>query len=426
MNTGCGEVNGYPGTEHFMFAHKITIAFVFVSMLGTLLPTLKQCSADTVEISGGGHVSGSVKRVSETKVPYVVVEVDSDIRVAIPESRVRRVVTSDELAEYRRRAAIAGNDAELNYELARWCSGKYLTAQFRYHMQRAITLKPDHAYARAALNYVQDNGQWVKHADLQRSRGMISVGGVWQLPEVVAIQKTQEENEIASKKWIKDIARLRSQFMTGGKAGPEAFATISAIEDPLAASAIAGELMDSRRPNKVQPRQLRQLWIKLLGRFENMVAVEALVRTGVEENDDVIREAALEQLQQYGAGSAVATYVPMLKSNNNQEVNRAARALSFFANSELTFPLIDALVTEHKTTTPAGPAMQFGFGDNGNVGTQMGSKPKTTVTPKQNPAVLSVLKTIEPDVDYGYNETRWREHFARKLTAYDGDLRRDP
>ena len=74
-------------------------------------------SADTVELSGGGHLTGEVSRKPDS----VIVRVDDEIQVALPASRVRRVVDSDQLATYRQRVALAGDDAELQYQLAIWC-----------------------------------------------------------------------------------------------------------------------------------------------------------------------------------------------------------------------------------------------------------------------------------------------------------------
>jgi hypothetical protein len=70
--------------------------------------------------------------------------------------------------------------------------------------------------------------------------------------------------------------------------------------------------------------------------------------------------------------------------------------------------------------------MQLGFANNGGGGMAAGGKPKVIYERQKNPDVLSMLQELEPDVDFGYDEARWREYFARKRTAYSGDLRRDP
>ncbi len=383
--------------------------------------------ADTVELSGGGHLSGEAKRKGE----FAVVKVDDEIMVAIPASRVERLVTSAELGEYRERAAAAGQNAELHYQLAIWCRSNVpgnAKLYQRLHMERAVELDPDQSAARAWLGYKKQSGKWILTSELMRNRGMIMCAGHWVLPEAMAISDEQTSANVQAKKWIRDVKRLVKNVQDNDKKSQEAMAALSAIEDPSAATAIALQLNESRK-DKSQGRELRQLWIRLLGRFRNRAAIEALVMAGVHEDDAVIREAALEQLVQYGSESAVATYLPMLKSNVNDQVNRAARALSWFPDSELALTYVSALVTEHKTIEAAGPGLSVGFGEstggNSGQGLLTGGKPKLIIREIQNNAVLALLRKIESEVDYGYDEQQWLEHFARKRGEFKGDLRRD-
>ena len=376
---------------------------------------------DTVELSGGGHVSGKVRRLEDKKID--IIAVDDEISVAIPQSRVRRVVSSDKLHEYMQGASIAGEDPEKQYELAIWCAKNIkdnTDAYKRFHMQLAIRFDPEHTKARASLDYVKEDGKWIRYSDLQRSRGMISVAGKWMLPEAAAIAEFQDSTNVDSKKWIKEVDRLIRVAVRGGSRGDEAIASLKAIDDPLAASAIAKQLLQGNHNQR-----LKRLWVEILGRFHNSVAVEALVRVGVQESDNVIREAAMEELQQYGSGSAVATYVNMLQSPNNGDVIRAARALSFFPKPELAHTYINALVTKHTETGPAGPGMQVGSSSSGGGGLAMGGKPKVVTRYLENPPVLTLLKMIEPDVDFGYDKLAWQKYFAAKLGRSSGDLRRD-
>lgn len=382
-------------------------------------------SADTVELSGGGQLTGRVQRKSD----LVIVELDDEIHVAVPASRVRRVVTADQLQQYRAMAAKAGEDAESQYQLAIWCvqgdnvpgdSQRYK----RYHLQRAVSLDGEHARARAALGYKKHEGKWVLTSQLMRDRGMISRAGRWELPEAVAIEEFQDATNVDSKKWIREVNRLTSVVLRKSSKSQEALETLKAINDPLAASAIARQLQESREKG-AQSRALRMLWVKLLGQFRNSVSVKALVHAGLVEDDEVIREAALGLLVDYGASSAVATYLPYLKGNDNKLVNRAARALSWFPDRELALTYVDALVTTHKKEFAPDPGMSLGFG-NGGSGMQMGGKKKVKTDQRNNPAVLSLVKSIEPDADYGYDEQAWRRYFASQRSAFSGDLRRDP
>ena len=395
--------------------------------LAASVAPITRSTADTVELSGGGHVSGIVKRVDAEPSPYVVVKLEDELYLKLPESRVRRVVKSDELAEYRRLVVAAGDDAERHYRLAIWCktqvaeAGLPLLPQYRYHMQRAIALDPEHEDARASLKYVRHRGGWAKYADVKRAEGLISVAGRWKLPEVEAAEQRKKQTDVQAKKWIRKVSRLCASAQRGNA---EALAELRAIEDPLAAEAVAREL-DASRGNRSQNRQLRSLWLSLLSKFQNQTAVKALVKAGVEESDDVIREAALESLQQYGRSSAIATYTAMLKSNDNGDVLRAARALSFFPDPELAMTYVDALVTSHKKVEAPRAGTNAGFSSNGSGGFATGGKPKVIVRNLKNPPALTLLKMIEPGVDFGYNESRWREYFAHKWASYSGDLRRD-
>ena len=386
---------------------------------------LRSLCADTLEISGGGHLTGEVQRKGD----LVIVKVDDQVQVAIPASRVRRVVKSDELAEYRRLAALVGDDAERHYQLALWCVRSDGVAgdvqrYKRYHMQRAIDLNPDHAKARGGLGFTRQNGKWIRTSDLMTARGMVPRSGGWELPEAAAIEEYQNSINVDARKWNREVNRLVAVVLRGSSKAPEAMETLSSIRDPLAADAIAQQLLTSRG-NGSQSRPLRLLWVRLLGQFRNTVSVEALVRAGLEEADETVREAALNELVAHGSASAVATYLQYLSANDNQLVNRAARALTWFPDRELVLTYIDALVTTHKTELAPGPGMQVGFG-NGGGGMQMGGKKQVQVEHRKNPAALTLVKSVVQDVDHGYDEQAWRDYIASLRTAFSGDLRRDP
>ena len=77
---------------------RITLLMISACLIATA------ATADTVELRGGGQVAGKVLRQDQAgNRPYVVVRLDGDLSIALPQSRVSRVTTSDELAEYRRR-----------------------------------------------------------------------------------------------------------------------------------------------------------------------------------------------------------------------------------------------------------------------------------------------------------------------------------
>jgi len=378
---------------------------------------------DKVELIHGGAVAGKTKKNEDSKLPYTLVELEDGLRVAIPRGAIRRTNADDVTEQYRQLAAKVADDPEAHFEMARWCTKNQLKSQSRFHMRRVVQLDPNHATARESLDFVKRGKEWIPRTQWERDRGLVRSAGRYHLPEDLAMQNAIKEATVASKRWVVEIAKLRVSVLRGGEKGAEALQTLRAINDPLAVPAIGDELTNPR--NRKQPVALRRLWIDLLGRFQVPAAVEPLVRIGVQESDPVIREAALEQLEKYGARSAVLTYVPMLKSPNNQEVNHAARALAYLPEPEIRFELVDALITEH--TQRSGPTtdMKATFGQDGGGGLQMGGKPQEKKEWLRNPQVLAALRVIAPEVDYQYDQAAWRQHFARQLSSYSGQMRRD-
>lgn len=389
-------------------------------------PVGKSVFAGKVKLSGGGQLNGDVKRVEKEdgSTAHVIVRVDPEMTIAIAGVHTRRTVEGSDLAEYRSRVDQAGEDAAAHFELARWCKSQTLLAQYHYHLTRTIALEPDHKLARAALGYVTTPKGWVSYESLRRSQGLVQDSkGRWVLPEVLDESNRQEDADRAAKQWIRDLRRIHTQAIRGDA---EAVAKITAIEDPMATAAIAGELMRSRS-SKSDIRSLRMIYVRLLGKMKNNDAVAALVESGLNEPDGLIREESLRQLQDYGSSSAVASYVPLLKSESPAQVGAAARALAFFPNPELAFPLVDALITQQKTRVQFGSGgTDASFGNNGVSGLSSGSKVVEQTTAVRHPQVLSLVKSLAPGVDHGYDESAWRRHFAALRNPPRSDLRRDP
>jgi len=394
--------------HHLLLIHLISLA------------TAQIASADVVQLRGGGQVEGIVSRIDAGKAPYAVVQVDDRIKVAIPESQINRVAEAEKLAEYREKVAATPAEAEQHYELARWCKQNLLNAQYRYHLQITVKLDPDHSRARTALGFANHEGKWIRVAELQKSRGLIAVGGKYRLPAEVMITQSRADAEAKSKVWQLEVTRLKKLVARGGDRAAEAQAAIVAIDDPFAAPAFAKELLDS-----TQSRESRLFWLEKLSRLANPPALEALAKVGLSDPDSVIREQALQVLRDKAPALAIANYLPLLRSSDNAKVRNAAVALSYFPDPELAVPLIDALVTEHKKVIPANDRTNVGFNNAGGGGMSTGGKAQTIVTKVENLPVLTLLRQIEADVNYGYDQIRWRQHIAAKLSGYQGDMRRD-
>jgi HEAT repeat protein len=392
------------------------------------LPVLTSVHADTLELGAGIQVDGKlIRRTDGGPKPHVILEMDSGLRAAIPQSRIRKAIRDEDLTWYKSQLETVGDDAEAHYQLGRKCKANRLPAQCDYHFRRAIEIDPDHSKARQALRYARDGNDWILFEELQRQRGMINVHSGWEVPEVYAREKMREEAKEASLVWKNQFLKLRNLYLRGGKRSAEALESIIAIDDPLASLAFADALEDSRG-NDLDTRSMRQMYVKKLGSFKTSVAVQALVKAGLAEPDSEVRAMALDQLKEYGAESAVASYLPILSAEKHTpaEVNAALYALNHFPDPELWEHYVDALITEYKTVQAPGPGMQAGRNSLGGMGLAMGGKPEVETNYTRNAGALELLKQIAPGVDFRYDQAAWRSFFAEQLMQSPGDLRRDP
>lgn len=137
--------------------------------------------ADEVVLKTGGRITGVI--VEQT--PERVVIEASPGRVALPMSRVARVVASPSaLAEFRERAmAVAPTDAGGWADLARWAETRELPTQAREAWEKVLGLQPGHPQANEALGRVQVDGRWLTADDAYRARGYVQYDGRWVTPE---------------------------------------------------------------------------------------------------------------------------------------------------------------------------------------------------------------------------------------------------
>ena len=111
--------------------------------------------------------------------------------------------------------------------------------------------------------------------------------------------------------------------------------------------------------------------------------------------------------------------------NENQLVLRAGKALGYMNQPETTtLPLIDALITEHKFTVGGGASITPTFGSGGSGGLSMGGKAKTIKRDFRNETVLQALTTMYQGVNFGFDQTAWRQWYVQQNTPRGVNLRR--
>lgn len=395
-----------------------------------LLGSVAVSQADTVEVGSQIKVDGKIiSKTEDGQAANVIVQLDPEISVAFPMTRVRRTTSNsdEELAWYQQELAKVGDDPELHYQLARACKGKGLNAQGDYHYRRTVALDPRHSKARAALRFARDGLGLNAYEEQQRKRGLINAGGGWHVPDAWAAEQAAEKATVESNRWIKELAKLRTLFYRKGRNSEDALAQIKAIQDPYATAAFVRAFNESSK-DRSEPAAMRQLYLQKLADFRTPLAIKTLVEAGIYERDANLRDFALESLQKYGRPSAVATYLPIIRSEKKKpsEVQAALRALRYFPDPELWREYVDALVTTHTEVRAPGPGFQVGQDGSGAAGLSMGgNKPKVFKQQRQNSDALALLQEIAPDANFGYSKTRWRQYFVQRLNGSASQLRRD-
>ncbi len=377
--------------------------------------------ADEVSLEHGGHVHGEVLRGGDTLRSQLAVQSPWG-RIVFDRNQVAKVLSEGPAkVEYARRAPTVSDSADSQFALAQWCRNNGLGDELRLHLARVLELDPEHAEARQLLGYQHKGGQWVTREELLASRGMVRHDGDYRTRQEIALVERAKQAEETARQWKNRLRGWRDD-LTGGNAdavrsAAEAFAT---LEDPQASGALA-ELLSSERNSR-----LKVLLIDAAGRVNTSVTLHALVRIALEDSDPEARTASLERLQSSGRLALTGPFVAALRSPNNFQVNLAADGLALLGDESSLRPLVEALVTVHKTRTgndSGGDTYSL------NTGTGQhsfgGGGPKIIQRDLQNPRVLNALVQLT-GVNFLYDELRWREWLASREVIVSVDLRRDP
>lgn len=396
-----------------------SLSLTVVTLLGTISPLVGM--ADEVRLEHGGRVHGEILRGGDTPRSQLAV-LSPWGRMVLDRGQIAQVLSEEPAKiEYVRRAPTVSDTADSQFALAQWCRDNGLGNELRTHLARVLELDPEHEEARRLLGYQHINGQWVTRGELLASRGLIRHGGDYRTRQEVALVERKEQAEETARQWKKRLRGWRNDLAKGNnevaRAAAEAFAN---LKNPEASGALAELLSDE--PNI----RVKVLLIDAAGRVNTSVTLQALVRIALNEPNLEARAASLERLRDSGRLALAGPFVASLRSADNFRVNLAADGLAVLGDENTIRPLIDALVTTHRTRTgndSGGDTYSL------NTGTGQhsfgGSGPKVVKRDLKNPRVLNALVELT-DVNFLYDESRWREWLASREIVVSVDLRRDP
>jgi HEAT repeats len=380
--------------------------------------------ADVFELTSGGRIEGQlIEAVEDDDGAKYTIELAAGGRVTLAKSQVARVdTTTDTEAEYEKLARSTPDTADGHWRMVEWCREKKLTAQTKAHLTRILELDPNHAAARNASGFRQENGEWLNRDDVMTSRGMVMYEGRYVTPQHVELLERQKQDKDSQANWSKEIDRLR-RWLTGRR--PERIVQaqdeLKAIRDPAAAEAVVDALKRERDPG------LKRVWIAVAAQIDHRMTIDALVDRSLSDPEEEIRYMSLEYLVRSGRPGLATPYVRALKNRDNEIMNRAGAALGQIGDRDALGPLIEALITTHKikvsesnpdqhayTFTPESGAFSFG-----------GSGPKVVQQDVRNPAVLNSLVTLSGGTSFDYDQAGWRRWLAAQAKNRAIDIRRD-
>ena len=410
--------------------HRLVSFAIFLVPLWAL--GARPASGEVLVLKTGGRVEGELLNPQRAGAEAYRVRLPAGLEVSLAPEQVQRVIAqSDVQKQYDALLPKMPNTVDGHWQMAQWCKEAGLTANRTHHLQEIIKLDPDHEEARTALGYSLHGSRWMTQEEFLRSQGYVRTPNGWKLRQEVELGMLERQRELGEKEWRRKL-KIWFDQLDSPRRSSEALANIQAIRDPLAAPALAEVLANAKAP-----RQVRLMCLEVLSKLPPGIAEMTLINLAANEPDENLRDRCLDELKRAQSKTAIAKFTRDLQSKDNRVVNRAAICLQRMGDPSVTRELIDALVTSHKFIIQQGSgsgSMGASFGganggsggDGGLGGLSMGSKPKLVKADLKNEMVLAALTSLNPGVNFGFNEDAWRRWYVETHTTVDVNLRRDP
>jgi hypothetical protein len=389
-------------SPHFHRTATVALAAVM------LLISASQASGDIFILESGGQIEGQwLNREEQPLTKYELKRGTTTITLPLNQVREARRESPAEL-EYARRAPLAADTIDAQWELAEWCKRSALARQREVHLRRIVELDPNHQQARFALGYQFQKGEWITRADSQRQQGYELYRGKWRTPQEIDILESRSRNELAEKEWLGRLKKWRRELDDRDKA-KLAYQSLIAINDPIAVGPI-GQFFARERV-----RSVKTLYADVLAKIKTKDAILVLVERALSDPDEETFYYCLGKLVELAPPHIADPFIAALKDNSNAKVNRAATALARLRDKSAISPLIDALVTTHTEVVDNGTANTAVFSSAG-TGMQKGDGLELKVYHVHNQPVLDALSKMT-GADFGFNKQAWRMWHAQEKVA---------
>lgn len=371
--------------------------------------------AEVFVLTNGGRIEGEWLNRDESPRKTYVLQSSLGGQLTLAKNQVERVVIQkDADKQYEEEVRKMPNTLEGHLAMAEWCRANDLRAKRQYHLEQVIERDPDHEGARHGLGYNKIDGRWLKADEYMKSQGYVRHQGSWRLKQEAEGEAAAKRFELDVVAWKKKLRILRTRFEKRGDG--TALAEMRGAAVPAASVAFADLLANE------EYRELKMLYVEMLGQIPTPAGVSALIRHSLHDPDESIRDACLRELVKHGAQQAAGVYVKALTGKDNGLINRAGAGLARVGQDDAVLPLIDALITPHKTVVQSGGSISPTFGSGGS-GLSAGSKTTVIVNHVSNESVLGALRAITHE-DFQFDKQAWREWYIDSHTPRKVNLRR--
>lgn len=393
-----------------------TLAVVAALSLGSV------ARGDVFLLRSGGQVEGEWTNREQSRTAPNEVRTATGIRVQFAAAHVeQRAPQLKQEAEYQRIAPTYGASIEDQWKLAQWCRENSLPHHRTGHLEAILKIDPNHVAARRALGYRQHGNQWITKEEKNRSAGYELYRGRWRLTQDIEVQEERASRDLAEMEWLVKLKRWRADLTT--ERAVQAYRQFEELRDPLAVPALSKLLVQERH------RKVKLLYLDALLRIGDGSAVQSLVHTALNDADNEIFLETADRLEKLPPHLITKPLIDSLRDANNVRVNRAAYLMGKTGDRRLVSPLVDALITLHRTKVAPSGGDTTSFGGDGSFGMSRGNEPQIVEVPVQNRAVLDALVELTGQ-NFDYDQRAWRRWYdleRGRIFAEAGsvDLRRE-
>ncbi|MDA7977719.1 MAG: HEAT repeat domain-containing protein [Pirellulales bacterium] len=361
------------------------------------------------KLTSGGELRGTLQNENESPRERYIIKTELGVLTLDREQIVEKNLISDARLAYENVRENYPDTAEGQWELAEWCRDNFLPNERREHAQRVLEHDPDHKPARGMLGFFLDrsNGRWITPDQLRREQGYVRYNGEWLLQQQVDLREERRIAEESRVYWVRQVAQLH-RMLTGRRSEAGRVGLLQ-IKDPAALYALEPHI----RFDKEEDPRVRELYVQVVSSVGTSAAVGLLSKVILMDPSDEVRHRAIQEVAKHKDPKTTRFFVQQLTANKNEDINRAAAALSAIGDPSAVGTLINSLITTHIETKTEGNPDQITttMGSNGVSGMTTGSKTETRVRTRKNEDVRNALINLTGK-NFGWDMDLWKAWFA--------------